>query len=111
MGRVVGERRATGRMVRVVFFFFQAEDGIRDRNVTGGQTCALPISGTAHLVFRSRLEVPVAQGTATITAPDGRTAVQQLSHAFWNGPLYLSRRDGRSFVPGVYTVRDRKSVV
>src|SRR5699024_11598110 len=28
----------------VVSFFFQAEDGIRDRNVTGVQTCALPIS-------------------------------------------------------------------
>src|SRR5207249_8053566 len=27
-----------------LFFFFQAEDGIRDRNVTGVQTCALPIS-------------------------------------------------------------------
>src|SRR5207249_5782780 len=26
-----------------LFFFFQAEDGIRDRNVTGVQTCALPI--------------------------------------------------------------------
>ena len=28
-----------------LFFFFQAEDGIRDRNVTGVQTCALPIYG------------------------------------------------------------------
>src|SRR5699024_10982944 len=28
----------------VRIFFFQAEDGIRDRNVTGVQTCALPIS-------------------------------------------------------------------
>ena len=28
----------------VVFFFFQAEDGIRDADVTGVQTCALPIS-------------------------------------------------------------------
>src|SRR5437867_10450992 len=27
------------------FFFFQAEDGIRDRTVTGVQTCALPIFG------------------------------------------------------------------
>src|SRR5699024_11863622 len=27
----------------VFFFFFQAEDGIRYRNVTGVQTCALPI--------------------------------------------------------------------
>src|SRR5437867_8577936 len=29
--------------VRRTFFFFQAEDGIRDRTVTGVQTCALPI--------------------------------------------------------------------
>src|SRR5437867_7704241 len=29
-------------------FFFQAEDGIRDRTVTGVQTCALPISGCAQ---------------------------------------------------------------
>src|SRR5690348_17910541 len=27
----------------MVFFFFQAEDGIRDGRVTGVQTCALPI--------------------------------------------------------------------
>src|SRR5262249_59434217 len=27
----------------VLFFFFQAEDGIRDWSVTGVQTCALPI--------------------------------------------------------------------
>src|SRR3989441_6668354 len=33
-------------LVRSVFFFFffQAEDGIRDKLVTGVQTCALPIS-------------------------------------------------------------------
>src|SRR5205823_10159684 len=30
----------------VNFFFFQAEDGIRDKLVTGVQTCALPISNT-----------------------------------------------------------------
>src|SRR5690554_6962794 len=29
----------------IFFFFFQAEDGIRDADVTGVQTCALPISG------------------------------------------------------------------
>src|SRR2546426_1287321 len=32
-------------MTVFVFFFFQAEDGIRDYKVTGVQTCALPISG------------------------------------------------------------------
>src|SRR2546427_7543380 len=32
-------------LIRVLFFFFfQAEDGIRDLTVTGVQTCALPIS-------------------------------------------------------------------
>src|SRR2546430_5344469 len=34
-----------GCVLSVVFFFFQAEDGIRDLTVTGVQTCALPISG------------------------------------------------------------------
>src|SRR5256886_5969786 len=29
----------------LVYFFFQAEDGIRDLTVTGVQTCALPIFG------------------------------------------------------------------
>ena len=29
---------------KMFFFFFQAEDGIRDIGVTGVQTCALPIS-------------------------------------------------------------------
>src|SRR5699024_12237949 len=28
-----------------IYFLFHAEDGIRYRNVTGVQTCALPISG------------------------------------------------------------------
>src|SRR5256885_13282975 len=32
------------------FFFFQAEDGIRDYKVTGVQTCALPISHDCMLV-------------------------------------------------------------
>src|SRR6266496_6723155 len=32
-------------MFTLIFFFFQAEDGIRDLYVTGVQTCALPISG------------------------------------------------------------------
>src|SRR5256885_7697658 len=32
----------------IEFFFFQAEDGIRDYKVTGVQTCALPISRRAR---------------------------------------------------------------
>src|SRR6266404_3769973 len=33
----------SGRSWLKLFFFFQAEDGIRDKLVTGVQTCALPI--------------------------------------------------------------------
>src|SRR5690625_6812824 len=42
-----------------MFFFFQAEDGIRDGHVTGVQTCALPISGTAksYLVATESMKV------------------------------------------------------
>src|SRR5699024_12099498 len=41
------------------FFFFQAEDGIRDRNVTGVQTCALPISAYLTPAARHALRRPV----------------------------------------------------
>src|SRR5215475_14222852 len=36
-------------MFLLFFFFFQAEDGIRDFHVTGVQTCALPIWSTSNL--------------------------------------------------------------
>src|SRR5256885_10651749 len=36
-----------------LFFFFQAEDGIRDYKVTGVQTCALPISPPSFSCFRA----------------------------------------------------------
>src|SRR5256885_8864011 len=37
------------------FFFFQAEDGIRDYKVTGVQTCALPISSAGKCAAQSGL--------------------------------------------------------
>src|SRR5256885_6712176 len=43
------------------FFFFQAEDGIRDYKVTGVQTCALPISA-------SLAESPVPSTDAALVA-------------------------------------------
>src|SRR6266542_3867481 len=39
------------------FFFFQAEDGIRDATVTGVQTCALPISEMDELALAHGLRV------------------------------------------------------
>src|SRR6266704_3392966 len=44
------------------FFFFQAEDGIRDRNVTGVQTCALPILRIAGQ-YHVKTEPPFIPGS------------------------------------------------
>src|SRR5690625_5671731 len=41
-----------------VFFFFQAEDGIRDGHVTGVQTCALPIFKETILYFADPSSTP-----------------------------------------------------
>src|SRR5438093_6500837 len=44
--------------VMFLFFFFQAEDGIRDWSVTGVQTCALPISVRAEALPDALDHVP-----------------------------------------------------
>src|SRR2546430_6208100 len=77
---------AKGVMVsNICFFFFQAEDGIRDLTVTGVQTCALPISIT--LIFaekgeaafremeRKEMETALAAEPAVL-APGGGWAAQ-----------------------------------
>src|SRR3989442_10650117 len=47
----------------MLIFFFQAEDGIRDADVTGVQTCALPIS--VELLGRGPGLRPVIAGAAS----------------------------------------------
>src|SRR6266511_5748694 len=42
----------------ILFFFFQAEVGLRVFHVTGVQTCALPISSERHVEARERIPVP-----------------------------------------------------
>src|SRR5437867_4626662 len=46
--------RSQGHLRCALLFFFQAEDGIRDRTVTGVQTCALPISRRRAAAVRRR---------------------------------------------------------
>src|SRR2546430_15620715 len=61
------------------FFFFQAEDGIRDLTVTGVQTCALPILHAAaprRDAWRHRA-APLAQPCARL-APAGRRGTPRL---------------------------------
>src|ERR1022692_664612 len=51
------------------FFFFQAEDGIRDYKVTGVQTCALPISNVWRRESRIPERLPFLSTPKTITPP------------------------------------------
>src|SRR5699024_11666587 len=50
-------------------FFFQAEDGIRDRNVTGVQTCALPIFSGLIVEPGSNKSVSARLRSALIETP------------------------------------------
>src|SRR5260370_20902736 len=65
-------------ILRFVFFFFQAEDGIRDSSVTGVQTCALPISAADAALAHPH--VWVTMKSELIYAPDG--SVTGVRHAW-----------------------------
>jgi len=50
-----------------VRFVFQAEDGIRDRDVTGVQTCALPISSKTYHIVANVSGSGATTGADTVT--------------------------------------------
>src|SRR2546430_3515230 len=80
------------------FFFFQAEDGIRDLTVTGVQTCALPIS-RMHEVYWGCFERP-ATGAVAAAAHDeqvGKPAAVSLPASWLAAPRARSeeRRVGK----------------
>src|SRR5258708_18540018 len=85
------------------FFFFQAEDGIRDDLVTGVQTCALPIFGQSYLAI-SEAGCSASNSCSDIARYDcptgkslGCTTIPLSSHF--------------SFPKRNFLVQDRKSVV
>src|SRR2546430_12224322 len=87
-----------------VFFFFQAEDGIRDLTVTGVQTCALPISEQAAL---GRVATLVAEAV-----PPGEvfTAVAAEAGALFGVPLvglFRYERQGVATEIGRASCRER----
>src|SRR5207245_8458445 len=68
----------------VVFFFFQAEDGIRDATVTGVQTCALPISPRTLelelLLATNDPEAAVASGRELLAAERDADVIARAKH-------------------------------
>src|SRR2546430_12419942 len=81
------------RRIMIVFFFFQAEDGIRDLTVTRVQTCALPIliggrplalsiwSIEAQGVIASREVEYGGSGVDVAFSPTGAIALVEQGHA------------------------------
>src|SRR5205809_5598513 len=75
------------RCILSLFFFFQAEDGIRDVAVTGVQTCALPILREA-LAARCTLQIsPIVQRAARASRSMGNR---------FSGPCAASRTRARA---------------
>src|SRR5437762_2185155 len=68
-----------------LFFFVQAEDGIRGTSVTGVQTCALPICGAY---------VALGLWADGRFHPDEAGAGRSAPRLFWTGDLVRQRPDG-----------------
>src|SRR2546430_3814041 len=85
-----------------VFFFFQAEDGIRDLTVTGVQTCALPIFAPVGKDIDEPLNVALAE-----KVPVARAGALAINHRVAGIVIPIIERDR----VGVLLLKDRKSVV
>src|SRR5207237_7199297 len=87
----------------IFFFFFQAEDGIRDSSVTGVQTCALPI----YVAFGQTVNPTEGHVDMYIDGAYSRllTTVEPISVSLPSGPhvirLQLVQTDGSLLAPDV----------
>src|SRR5699024_11377002 len=107
-------------------FFFQAEDGIRDRNVTGVQTCALPISpeftGNTGFIYQKAVKTSCFRSFVASTTVTGfgtqyfdeANLLKQKPYFLWNLDLSISRseerRVGKECSSRVWRCRERKEM-
>src|SRR2546430_6808995 len=75
----------------LIFFFFQAEDGIRDLTVTGVQTCALPISVSPWQYCGGAAATKEYAGKSTwqgylavVYSPENRSEDSIASNVYWS---------------------------
>src|SRR5256885_12754313 len=85
------------------FFFFQAEDGIRDYKVTGVQTCALPISAARRCEPARGCPCGAGGGRKPHQRRARRARILQ--------PVYRARARGTAALRLVLSDRDRKGGV
>src|SRR2546430_5415288 len=95
----------TACFVVLFFFFFQAEDGIRDLTVTGVQTCALPIFMT---VFPCALKCDARTTVPALAASAGVPLSARKSIPLWNPASIVPLR--RRFNPKIGRASCRERV-
>src|SRR5256885_2485122 len=98
--RLCRERATAESHYLSCFFFFQAEDGIRDYKVTGVQTCALPISPRPRPALRPAHAGDLRHPLQLVAPRGDRRAV-----------LRADPQLPAPFLAADLPVRDRKSVV
>src|SRR3712207_9434124 len=97
------------------FFFFQAEDGIRDIGVTGVQTCALPICGVRpvrdpQLQGRSAVRRAGSDGRGPASGGDGHGGGgKKIGRGSWRGRGEISVGAG-SLKKKTTTIADRNKI-
>src|SRR5262249_57590089 len=85
----------------LVFFFFQAEDGIRDWSVTGVQTCALPISAGdrghgGDLAEHLAVAALRCQGREPVRREEiGRASCRERGEIAGGGGAFKKKKQGR----------------
>src|SRR5699024_11591410 len=96
----------------LVRFLFQAEDGIRDRNVTGVQTCALPISkpDTFNYSYNGACQPTESEeGYGELRYQLGHTGAAVVFGSGWGDgfyPVFAEKHNGRIMRVYVYTGAD-----
>ena len=103
-------------MFLLCFFFFQAEDGIRDRLVTGVQTCALPIWGSEVDKFAPGLRIQILRTKDDLDIDNLKRDVDLLVLNYAQlrvGEEILTKQEWLAVIldEGQQIKKDRKSVV
>src|SRR2546427_2787869 len=96
-----------GSFFSFFFFFFQAEDGIRDLTVTGVQTCALPITPGATDAGRARRTSGTPRARRQAAARAGRCGGRAPPRPLCSDPS--ARRTAARVAPGVVPVAERRA--
>src|SRR5256885_6218926 len=85
---------------RILIFFFQAEDGIRDYKVTGVQTCALPICALLSKLQECGVKIRTGEDSVRVQADGNLTGADMVTEEHPGFPTdmqaqYMARSEER----------------